>query len=161
MSRAFREDPRLQQVAEAYSLDAVDFAKSSFGIALDWSDSSVRHIETVLAHLHQDVPKARPSEEQVHGFAKTLGSYVGEVHRRNHGGCWGIVTLNGDSFPGMRAPSGRLFWPWGRAQNRIVDGAQNNMWHYYQVLVDESELRASSASPEPQGTPWWKGLFRL
>jgi hypothetical protein len=160
MSQTFVEDARVQQVAEAYSLDAVDFAKSSFRLDLDWSDSCVRHVETILDRLHRDVPNAAPSEDQIFGFAKMLGSYVGEVHRKNHGGRWGLVTLDGESFPGMRDAGGRLFWPWGRAQNRIVEGPENNVWHYYQVLVGGAEGLAEPQAPgTPQRKPWWKRIF--
>jgi hypothetical protein len=69
------------------------------------------------------------TDEQVLQFAKLFGSYIGEVFRRNHGGRWGIVTLEGASFPGFEAAAdaGR-FWPWGRVQNRLRNGAQDNVW---------------------------------
>jgi hypothetical protein len=164
MSEAFIEDLRVQQVAEAYSLDAVDFAKSSFSLILDWSDASVRHVETTLGRLHEDLPSAKSSEEQILGFAKMFGSYVGEVHRKNHGSSWGMITLNGESFPGMRATTGKLFWPWGRAQNRIVDGPENNMWHYYQFLVGGPELLAGASFPpatsqSAPNKPWWRRIL--
>ncbi len=80
--------------------------------------------------------KPPPTEEQVSTFAKMLGSYVGEVFRRNHGAEWGMVTLGDDSIPGLRASgSEQLFWPMGKVQKRLVNGPEDNVWHYYQDLV--------------------------
>ena len=44
--------------------------------------------------------------------------------------------LDGQKFPGLKAQaSDTTFWPWGRARNRLVDGADNNVWHYYNELI--------------------------
>ena len=136
----FSADEKIQQVAEAYSLDAVDVAKSNFKLILDWSDSSVAKIESILDMLHAERTKARPSDDQVWAFAKMLGSYVGEVYRKNHGATWGMITSGGDEFPGLQAANkeSTLFWPWGRVHNRLTDGPSDNVWHYYQNLIKKS-----------------------
>jgi hypothetical protein len=163
MSETFAPDPRIQQIAEAYAIDAVDFAKASFRLTLDGSDESVRHVETILARLHADLPTSKPSEEQIYSFAKLLGSYVGEVYRKNHGGAWGMVTMRGgESFPGMQSATHSLFWPCGQAKNRIVDGPENNLWHYYQVLTGGPEAVSFKSEPDPVHElkkPWWKRLL--
>jgi len=41
----FTPDSKIQQIAEAFSLDACDFLRDHFSITLDWSDASVQHIE--------------------------------------------------------------------------------------------------------------------
>src|SRR5690242_15336087 len=89
----FTPDPEIQQIAEAYALDARDFAERAFHITLDWSDASVEQVEVIVADLYRQkqVMKPPPKEEQVVMFAKMLGSYVGEVFRRNHGAEWGMV----------------------------------------------------------------------
>ena len=131
----FDADPKVQQVAEAYALDMVDYAKDTHGIELDWSNDSVQEIERIAAVLHEEYKKSPPSSEQLEPFYKALGSYVGEVFRRKHGADWGWVSLQGGRFPGLQAKAGALFWPWGRAMNRIVNGPEDNLWHYYQALV--------------------------
>ena len=94
------------------------------------------HIETVLDQFHREKAKARPTPEQVMQFAKLFGSYVGEVYRKNHGGSWGIVELNGEQFPGFKAQNvDSTFWPWGRVRNRLMNGAEDNVWHYYCQLI--------------------------
>ncbi|HDX8616329.1 hypothetical protein [Aeromonas dhakensis] len=70
-------------------------------------------------------------------FAKGYGSYIGEVYRRNHGGEWGIVNLNGQKFPGLKTKSGVNFWPWGCALNHIMQGPENNVADYYSTLLEK------------------------
>jgi hypothetical protein len=157
----FVVDDKLQQIAEAYALDAVDFARDAFALHLDWSDGSVQHIETILTRMHDEMASARPTQDQVLQFAKMFGSCVGEVFRRNHGGQWGMVTLGADTFPGMEAnKGGGRFWPWGKVQKRLLNGAEDNVWHYYQHLAEQD----GPGSPPPARPPqprrsWWSRLW--
>lgn len=157
MPEAFAEDPKVQQVAEAYAQDAVDFARNQFKLSLDWSDASVAHIEAMLAVLHEQMAAAKPSAEQIFQFAKLFGSYVGEVFRRNHGATWGITTLEGQSFPGLKASGAAgLFWPWGRAQNRIQNGPEDSVWHYYQHLISRNGTSSAPLPETPKRATWWQ-----
>jgi hypothetical protein len=36
-------------------------------------------------------------------FAKMFGCYIGEVYRENHGATWGLVEMDGQRFPGLKA----------------------------------------------------------
>jgi hypothetical protein len=136
---SFTPDDKIQKVAEAYALDACDFLRDHFRITLDWSDGSIQQIESAMDRFHREAAKAKPSPEQVMQFAKMFGSYIGEVYRKNHGASWGLAELNGQKFPGLKAQkSDTTFWPWGRAKNRLVDGAENNVWHYYSELIKPS-----------------------
>jgi hypothetical protein len=136
-SPSFSPDPRIEKVAEAYAQDAVDFSAKQFSIKLDWSDASIADVEKALSKMHASYTDMtpKPSDEQVMSFAKGFGSYVGEVFRRNHGGEWGMVTLSDHRFPGMRTTSGRNFWPWARAFDRITKGSEANIADYYNVLL--------------------------
>jgi len=134
----FEPDSKIERIAEAYALDAVDLAQKRFGVMLDWNDSSIQEVETILKRLHETISRAKPSEEQVLQFAKIFGSYVGEVFRRNHGARWGMVDLGIDRFPGMQTKrTGAEFWPWGRTQKRLTRGPEDNVWHYFQSLNAE------------------------
>lgn len=135
--QSFSPDPKIQRIAEAYSLDAVDFSAKQFGIKLDWSDASIANVEEALAQMSSSYASTspKPTDEQVMAFAKGYGSYVGEVYRRNHGGEWGMVTIGGSRYPGVRTTSGSSFWPWGRVFNRITKGAEDNVSDYYAVLL--------------------------
>ncbi len=137
---AFQEDGRIQQAAEASALEAVGLAREKFGVELDFSDESIHRLEGVLQTLQARLAGGRPTEQQVAHLAKMFGSYVGEVLRRNHGGPWGIVTLEGQSSPGMRIDRGGTpCWPWGRLQNRLASGTQESVWQYYSALAQGTE----------------------
>jgi hypothetical protein len=159
MAEPFAEDPKLQQIAQAYAQDAVDFARQHANLPLDWSDASVAHIETILTNLYEQIASVKPSDEQVAQFGKLFGSYVGEVFRRNHGASWGLVTLEGQSFPGLKtAGSAQLFWPWGRVQNRLRNGPGDNVWHYYALLLSKERVAPPSAPPQTKRATWWQKL---
>ncbi|MHB0971227.1 MAG: hypothetical protein ACYC7A_06150 [Thermoanaerobaculia bacterium] len=150
--QAFDPDARYREIAEAYSLDAIDFARKAFRIQLDWSDHSVEKVEQVLSDLHRDLLSQQPTDEQVMQMAKMLGSYVGEVFRRNHGAEWGMVHLGEESFPGLRTEKGgATFWPWGRAFNRLKNGPEDNIWHYYQILATDNGKGIA-----PKAKSWWQ-----
>jgi hypothetical protein len=157
----FEPDDKVRQVAEAYAADAKDFARDHFGVTLDSSDESIECLETILDRFHRELPTAKPSEEKVFQFAKMFGSYIGEVFRNNHGATWGIVTLGDESFPGLRAQAaGTLFWPWGRVQNRLTNGAEDNVWHYYQALVGKTSGGVGPPETGVAKSSWWRRMWR-
>jgi hypothetical protein len=131
----FAADVKLQQDAETLSRLIVDFAEKN-GVQLDWSDDSIQHVERIAAELHESRKNHRASERTVNQFCDMIGSYLGEVYRKNHGAEWGWVTSRDSRFPGMQTKTNQIFWPTGRAQKRVMNGAEDNLWHYYQYLVN-------------------------
>src|SRR5262245_12419587 len=69
----FEADREIQEIAEAYSLDMIDFASQKFGIVLDWSDESMRHVEQIAVALHEIYKKTRPTPDQIAPFYRMLG----------------------------------------------------------------------------------------
>jgi hypothetical protein len=136
-SQSFSPDPKIEQMAQAYAQDAVDFSAKQFAIKLDWSDASIANVEGVLAQMNSSYAATapKPTDEQVMSFAKGFGSYVGEVYRRNHGGEWGMFTIGENRFPGLQTASGTNFWPWARAFKRITEGSEDNIADYYGALL--------------------------
>ncbi len=60
-----------------------------------------------------------------------------------------MVNLNGQEFPGIQQDGDRLCWPWGRAHKRIVNGLEDNIWHYYQLLIKPSGGPQESGDDKP------------
>jgi hypothetical protein len=139
----FFEDPRYQTMAEAYALDAVDYARARMKLTLDCTDPSIQVLESILEVFHRDLAKAKPTDKQVAEFSRMWGSYLGEVYRKNHGAIWGRVTHGDQSFPGMQGRSGMLFWPWGKVENRLRNGPEDNVWHYYLNLTGQFQVPKS------------------
>ena len=153
MSFVAREDIKREAMAEC--IDLSEYVLKTFGVRLDWTDGSIEKIEQLLGYLHQQSQKDKPTEAQTFAFAKGFGSYIGEVYRRNHGAEWGVVTLGDQEFPGLRTSgSGLEFWPWGRAQQRILEGPSNNIWHYYQMLVSRGTA-SDTPLQSPSQASWW------
>jgi hypothetical protein len=146
-SESFRPDHNIAAIAAAYCLDCIDVARSNFQMELDGTDASIELVEQMLGQLHDQLQAAKPSAEQIGAFAKMFGSYLGEVYRLKHGAEWGIVRLGDSEFPGMRSSAdGLQFWPWERAYNRITEGPENNIWHYYVALVERGNDGGDNAS---------------
>jgi hypothetical protein len=135
VNNGFQNDPDIARIAEAYALDAIDLAQQNFKVKLDWTEHSIKGVEAMPSHLHEQMAAANPPEKTVWTFAKAFGSYTGEVYRKHHGGTWGMVNLDGEEFPGIQGSDGATFWPWGRVHQRLTAGPENNVWDYYQRLT--------------------------
>ena len=134
----FVADAAVQKAAEASAADAVAMAKRQFNIVLNGSDNSIDDVERALAAVHSAyaVASPKPSDDELLPMAKAFGAYVGEVYRKNHGATWGIVSMNGQDYPGFRTTSGVNVWPVGRVMNRLTDGPENDVSIFYRKLVD-------------------------
>ncbi|WP_028865663.1 hypothetical protein [Psychromonas aquimarina] len=136
----FHNDDNVQKIAEAYSLDCVDFVRSKFNIELDWSDASILQIENTLESLSNYVKKSGMPSEQIDEFTKMFGFYIGEVYRKNHGGVvWGGVSIDGNKHFGMgKIDTGEAFiWPVLNVSKRISLGAEASITHYYSVITEK------------------------
>ena len=131
----FVADASIARLAEAYSLDVRDLAARDFHKQLDFTDASVTELDAILETYFQSRSAAQPTEEQVAQFGKAFGSYLGEVLRRQHGAEWGLVTFDGQTFPGMRLRDGSLVWPWGRVQQRLLEGPSESVVEYLVSLT--------------------------
>ncbi len=122
-TRRLSRGPAHLEIAAAYALDAVEHSASHFGLALDFSETSIASLERALARLHDSLALQRPQEDRIWTLAKAFGSYLGEVFRQAHGGEWGMVTAQESTFPGMHcALKGLTFSQWIRAHQRILRG---------------------------------------
>ncbi|HMM77859.1 MAG TPA: DUF3806 domain-containing protein [Gammaproteobacteria bacterium] len=114
--------------------DLVLFARSELELELDWSDASVRAVEELAGSLHADVRRRRAAPEEVAPLVTMIGSYLGEVLRRNHGADWGWVSVNGRRVLGLRAhATGALFTPVETVRRRVHQGAASNLWRTYRM----------------------------
>ncbi|MCB1008327.1 MAG: hypothetical protein KDB94_05455 [Acidobacteria bacterium] len=140
------EKPTMNDMMEAYALDAVDHAKQAMGVDLDFSPESVRKVESILATMFEARPKGflsrlfskGPSPELLDTFSKMYGAYVGEVLRRAGGGEWFVDTevAPGHRVIGLRKGDGRI-WPTAKVGKRLTNGSEDNVWHYFQIIREE------------------------
>ena len=64
----------------------VEFARVHFNITLDYSEESIKDLETMYEQMYKDIKKMRMSKKKIAHWAMFHGAYIGEVIRRHHGG---------------------------------------------------------------------------
>jgi hypothetical protein len=121
-------------MAGAYAEKAVLIARD-FQANLDYSENSLMEVETILAQLSQELPGARPADQDVTEICKMWGSYFGEVVRRRFGGEWGIETYPGKQFATLTLTvgGGKLF-PSMKIHRRLTEGDGDNLWSFYKMV---------------------------
>jgi len=115
---------------------AYDLAGQRYGEVSPVGEWQPWVLEAGITDYTNENPK--PTEMQVMSFAKGFGSYIGEVYRRNHGATWGISSVGGQQTVGLSTRGGVQFWPWARAFKRITLGPEENVSHYYSILLEGS-----------------------
>jgi hypothetical protein len=137
------QQPTLNDMMNAYALDAVDYAREKFQVELDFSEASIQQVEKILGQLHESLPKGlmskllkkQPSEQEMDALTKMFGGYIAGVMQRLYGGDW---KAESQAFPGQEVLTfevkGRDLWPQFKVGKRIMNGAEDNVWHYYQVV---------------------------
>ena len=136
----FSAEPAVQEVAEAFTLDCIDFVKGQFKLDLDGSDASVLKLEPILDNLSNIVKGGGMPRERMESFSKMFGFYIGETYRKNHGGVtWGQVTINGKKYYGLgKTETNEAFiWPVASVSKRINLGAEENIATYYSAIIDK------------------------
>ena len=132
-------DNRVQMIAEAYSLDCVDFVKKSFNIELDYSNDSVLKLEPILDSLSKYIREKGMSDEDRIEYEKMFGFYIGEAYRRNHSAVtWGDVYIDEVKYwaIGREDNNQAIFWPVANVAKRIALGKEANIAVYYKALIE-------------------------
>lgn len=128
----FQADPELEQVAIQSADFCVKFIRHKFGKNADYSEAFLPEVENILALLHLSMPASKPSEADIEQFCSMFGSYLGETYRRNRGGEWGVSQ---GSTPTLSFGGGLKSFPWARVYNRLHNGDEDNVHHWYLGMV--------------------------
>lgn len=125
---------------------AIDIAKG-FGFSLDYSNHSIKHVETILGYIHEDYMKDK-NEEGLNGVALEFAFYIGTVIQRVYNvGCFekDHEEFGENSYP-YYINGGSIF-PHAWCYKRIFDGPQDNVWSKYSILViDKLEPKSKKKS---------------
>ncbi|SMF63812.1 hypothetical protein SAMN02745866_04095 [Alteromonadaceae bacterium Bs31] len=141
---SFKEDKNIHNIAQVFAKEAFNFVRYNTRLKLNWEEYSVATVEKILGMIHDEMSKKGFIEMQIYSLSKDFGSFIGEVYRRHHGATWGLVTMNDNEFTGLQTKQGGLFWPWGKVESRLKNGAEDNVYHYYQGLVELAKQNASN-----------------
>jgi hypothetical protein len=133
----------LEQMIATASANAVERARSRYGVTLDFSLDSIRLVDVLLAHVHQEFVTA-PELVDINSLAFGFGSYIGETIRRNQPGC--VWERNHDEAGDNSFP---LHWgeascfPIGWCVRRIREGEKESIWSKYELANQMSEKPTS------------------
>ena len=106
-------------------------------------------MEEIAAKLYFTPPKGVlgklfskvPSPDHIQTMCKMLGGYVGEVYRRQKGGEWAI----NDRFKAFGVNRGGTWiFPPAKIHKRLTNGDEDNIWVYFQVLLQQPEKKEST-----------------
>jgi hypothetical protein len=118
---------------------AVETARNDFKVNLDYSYDSVERVEDILGQIRE----SKPTDAEERRHAVRFGAYVGEVMRAQTGGTWEVIVMKPDK-PGLtgehlviKHPDGGITFTVDKAYKRLTNGEQDNVWFFYQVIVDK------------------------
>lgn len=117
---------------------ALRVAREGFSKKLDFSHESIKEVESILSEFHREYEKTK-SEDGLNGIALEFGAYIATTIQRNSGE--GVLERDHPEFGEAAFPfhySGGTIFPYMWCVKRIFDGAGDNVWSKYQVLVLES-----------------------
>ncbi len=110
------------------------------GDTLDYSEASVEVVERLLDTLADAFARGELPAEHAWKLCTALGSYLGEVFVRAHGGEWGVASVEGqDGTVACVTHPQVTFWPWVRAMKRVTEGDDDNIWIYYLRIASEAD----------------------
>ncbi len=124
----------LEAMVAGLADDAVKLGHE-FKLQLDFSERTLEQVEAVLAQLADELPKTKPSGDDVDQMCKIWGVYFGEVVRRKFGGEWAIETYPGAQFATLTLNvRGAKLFPTMKIFRRLTQGASENVWSFYQTV---------------------------
>jgi len=126
---------------------AIKAAKEKYGCQLDFSDSSLLQLDSLLQRAHEWYLRASDGgiipSIPIENTSRAWGSYLGEMIRRRTGGEWieikNAICLIIDT---------RILDPIGMVRNRIRNGPQIDIQTYFEKEVAAQSKRVSDPDDE-------------
>ena len=134
MIASMSADERTAVVFGGYALDAVDLSKQGMNIDLDFSESSISLVESILDALSKDIVKLKPSSENIDLMAKKYAGYIGEVIRQNDGRWRAEENTHAKNAGPAIVFNHNEFYVLNKVAKRLVNGPEDNVWHAYTAL---------------------------
>lgn len=110
--------------------EAIDLAKETFEIDLDFTEASIKKIDNILAkHFSKD-------NENIEQISLYFGAIVGEIIKQNIGGEWQYYDFDGQVLTAL-ADVGKkdsTIFPMNKVSKRIEQGKGDDLVSYYKVL---------------------------
>jgi hypothetical protein len=123
----------IAEMMQSCAADAVRVAHDRFGFVLDYSETSIESIETILSTIAGNLNSS--DSDELERQVKLWGAYLGEVVRRRRDGAWELV-----SYPGRVAAvpalvvAGSQLYPLMKVYRRLTLGEAENVWKFYERI---------------------------
>ncbi len=129
------EEKDINVLKEQLAALAVQVAREGFGLYLDYSPGSVRHVEEVLAEAHEDYRRTQDSEG-INGLALEVAAYMIKVIEKNYGGgAWQKDHAAYGSETFAYEWRGNEFFLYHWCLKRITDGPGENVWLKFRTQI--------------------------
>jgi hypothetical protein len=125
------------------SAQAVERAKSGYGVTLDYTADSVKEVEKLLA-MKYNMARAQPmTEEQTSDAAHLWGAYIGEVIKRQHPAHWERDSSAGGkgALPIVFNDTGEQSFPCAWVYHRLKNGEEDNVWVKFHFVTQPGGLK--------------------
>ena len=123
--------------------NAVERAKSGYGITLDYSPDSVKEVEKLLA-IKYNMQKTRPmAERDVEDAAHLWGAYIGEVMKRKRPAHWmrDSAAAGADALPIVYNDRRGESYPCAWVYRRLKNGEEDNVWVKFTLISQPGGLK--------------------
>ena len=130
--------PELIEIKNELVAHAIEVGKD-YDIKLDFSDESIKNVETILADLHKEYKETK-NDDGLNGLAFMFGFYIIDVIEKNHG--IGRIERSHQDFGENIFPfywNGGTLFPLAWCQKRIFDGEGDNVEIKYRILILEEK----------------------
>lgn len=129
----------IENDAKKNSDTAISYARS-FQKKLNYSKKSIDDLEEILDYYSNDALKSNPTEDQIWSMSIIFGSYLGEVMLKNglskKGYHWG--KDNDSNIPLLVTNNGDYTTPIDKVYKRLVNGKEDNVRSFYDVIMKEA-----------------------
>ena len=141
--RASYASENVDKYMVSLSAQAVDRARSSYGITLDYSPDSVKQVETLLATKYE-LKKTHPmTEQEIADSAHLWGAYIGEVIKRIHPAHWvrDSEVAGKDALPVVYEDKSGESYPCAWVYHRLKNGEEDNVWVKFHFTTQPGEVK--------------------
>jgi len=117
-----------------------ELAKKLNGVDLDYSAASIPRLDDLIAENWPDGPPAH-----LDNMVLSYGSYLGETIRTLHGGDW----CHSEEMAFHLDIDGMKVFPFGKVRRRFVNGKEDSLGFFYQVIWTELSRRQNPFAELP------------
>lgn len=130
----------IQEIMQAYAADAVGYARSQFGIDLDYSEQSLVSVDNLLSMMTAQgllatEEMSEDRQDYIWTLCKAIGGYVGEVIVRHIGAQWETAaSADGSETIKLKVANRLTASPPEKVWKRLTESETDMIIGYYRAL---------------------------